>query len=82
MWVCFLTQGVLQYRYIFRPPTHTSRHFILKSAPPPPPGQNTGKTVLSCNTPWGEGGGGNSTISLPGCVSTKVMDMGLFLTDT
>ena len=24
------------------------------------------------------GGGGNSTLKLPGCVSIKVMDMGLF----
>ena len=35
----FFTQGVLHYGYIFRPPTHTSGHFILKS-PPPPPGLN------------------------------------------
>ena len=29
----FFTQGVLHYGYIFRPPTHTSGHFILKSPP-------------------------------------------------
>ena len=29
--VCFIT-------YIFRPPTHTSRHFYTGVAPPPPPG--------------------------------------------
>ena len=27
---------------------------------------------------WGVGGGGYSVLNLPGCVSMKVMDMGLF----
>ena len=37
MWVRFLTEGVLHNGYIFRPPTHTSGHFILESPPHPHP---------------------------------------------
>ena len=36
----FLTEGVLKSKSILGSPTHTSRHFILESAPPPLPGGN------------------------------------------
>ena len=35
IWVCFTTQGVIQNGFVFRYQTHTPRHFILESPPPP-----------------------------------------------
>ena len=38
MFFVFFIKVILHNGYVFRPPTHTSGHFILELPPPPPPG--------------------------------------------